>query len=83
MPTHSHSGSTNSAGNHSHNIQCNGWDGSSNTVSSWQSNRWQLTAHTDAAGNHTHTISIGNAGSSQSHNNMQPYISCYIWKRTA
>ena len=25
----------------------------------------------------------GAAGSSSSHNNLQPYITCYIWKRTA
>lgn len=25
----------------------------------------------------------GNAGISQAHNNLQPYITCYMWKRTA
>lgn len=48
-------------------------------------------------GNHTHNLSIavnqasagtpnGNndeVGSNQSHNNLQPYITCYMWKRTA
>lgn len=24
-----------------------------------------------------------NAGGSQAHNNLQPYITCYMWKRTA
>lgn len=28
-------------------------------------------------------ISIGNTGGSQPHNNLQPYITCYMWKRTA
>lgn len=32
---------------------------------------------------HSHSVTVNNNGSSQSHNNMQPYISCYIWKRTA
>ena len=28
-------------------------------------------------------ISIQNSGGSQSHNNLQPYITCYMWKRIA
>jgi len=30
---------------------------------------------------HSHTITINNTGSSQAHNNIQPYIAIYIWKR--
>lgn len=30
---------------------------------------------------HSHTASVSNVGSNQAHNNMPPYISCYIWKR--
>lgn len=33
------------------------------------------------AGNHSHTITINSTGNNQSHNNLQPYISIYIWKR--
>ena len=32
-------------------------------------------------GAHAHTIAISNIGSSQPHNNIQPYIAVYIWKR--
>ena len=35
----------------------------------------------DSAGNHTHTIN--NAGGGGEHENMPPYLSVYMWKRTA
>ena len=33
-------------------------------------------------GSHSHSMSINNAGSNTAHNNIQPYISVYIWRRT-
>ena len=48
---------------------------------SWRSN--QGTKTTEQAGTHTHTVTISNTGSNYPHNNMQPYISVYCWRRTA
>lgn len=38
-----------------------------------------------SAGNHSHTISgsTASAGGGNAHNNMPPYITCYMWRRTA
>lgn len=41
----------------------------------------KATLHVNAT--HTHTITINSTGEDKSHNNLQPYISIYIWKRTA
>ena len=40
------------------------------------------TVATSNSGAHTHTVSISNTGDSNAHNNMPPYYSCYMWRRT-
>lgn len=82
MPSHSHAASTNNTGAHTHGLpQNSGWDGSPRF--SGASEAAQRTVQTDSAGNHSHTVTINNSGGGQAHNNMPPYLSVYMWQRTA
>ena len=87
LASHSHTGSTNSAGAHSHTTKI-GYNSASGSGygkymppdSGVQRND---NLASNSAGNHSHTVSINNTGGNTPHNNIQPYISCHIWKRIA
>lgn len=95
MPSHTHtftgsSTTTNSAGAHTHNIgrDTDGGAGSSRyTVHSAGTSGAQATSPTSSAGAHTHSLTPkgknANTGGGGSHTNLQLYIVCYMWKRTA
>lgn len=107
MPSHSHSGSTDSAGSHSHSGSAtssgdhihsitygNGAQASSKpqygNYSTNRSTRDTSSAGShshsvsiDSNGSHSHTVTINSTGGGQAHNNMQPYLSVYMWERTA
>ena len=87
LPAHNHTASTNTTGNHTHQFQLYGPNGDTNLnfPSDYDTNyaRNKGTYTFSTAGNHSHTITINNTGSNQSHNNMQPYLTVYMWKRTA
>jgi microcystin-dependent protein len=78
LPSHNHSGSALSSGNHNHGIE-NGGDsevgsgylqGDSDAVGSSNLSN----AYTKTTGQHTHTLSINNTGNGDSHENRPPYF---------
>lgn len=95
MPAHTHtftgsSATTSSKGAHTHNIgrDTDGGSGSSRyTVHSAGVSGAGGTSPTSSAGAHTHTVTANgtnaNTGGGGAHSNLQPYIVCYMWKRTA
>ena len=93
MPSHTHttgsSTTTNSAGGHTHNIgrDTDGGAGSSRyTVHSAGTSGAQATSRPAVLGRILTLTPKGknaNTGGGGSHTNLQPYIVCYMWKRTA
>lgn len=83
LPSHNHSGSTNTTGEHTHTFAVTSEEigNDSNKPTVGYNNAGIYT--TSSAGNHSHTLTINNTGNNQSHNNIQPYIAIFIWKRTA
>ena len=92
IPSHTHAKgtlATASAGAHTHtlNLSKTTWAGSSSSRVVVDSTDYTAMTNnaTASAGAHTHTISGSTAatGGGGSHTNLQPYITCYMWKRTA
>lgn len=83
LASHNHSASSSTAGSHSHSFTINhGWNGLIYISCSDQS--WnEGTKSTNDAGSHSHTVTINSTGSNTAHNNIQPYLAVYYWKRTA
>lgn len=85
LASHNHSASAARNGAHTH-VWYTGQYGSDNdsaaTDAQGAGNHYSQHV-TQSAGAHTHSVSISNTGSNAAHNNMQPYLTVYIWRRTA
>lgn len=89
MASHSHSGSTSSTGSHYHGSAWgNGtWSGKYGIHS--YSTKFGNTSYdsdndeyaTSSNGSHSHSVSLYSNGGGGAHNNMQPYLSVYMWYR--
>lgn len=84
MQQHTHGASTSTNGSHYHIFGT--WLSASYTsvesVEGWTNKAIQKYNSTSWAGDHSHSVYVNNTGSGDSEN-LQPYITCHMWKRTA
>ena len=86
LPSHNHTGSTNTTGEHTHGVFTDNINSVGNAMSiacNQGISLYNIKANTTSSGNHAHTVTISNTGNNNAHNNMQPYYTCYMWHRTA
>jgi len=81
LPSHNHGGLTSTDGAHTHTHDAVREVGGG--ANAYAAGGAPLTpgGTTSSAGSHNHTISSQGGGAA--HNNLQPYITCYMFKRTA
>lgn len=80
---HTHSVTTVSAGAHTHTttIASGGTHTHTTTIENDGLHSHNFT--TDEVEAHTHSVTVNSSGQSNAHNNLQPYITVYMWLRTA
>lgn len=83
LQEHTHTASTNTAGDHSHTFTFGRSYESDRGVPGGGDGDRTYTNSTNIAGSHIHTIAISNTGNDRAHNNMQPYISVFMWQRVS
>lgn len=93
MPSHTHtftgSSATTSSASHSHTIPntVGNNSGSGTKCETWSNASDSGRTLTSSSNSHTHTVTAkgtnAKTGGGGAHTNLQPYITCYMWKRTA
>jgi hypothetical protein len=101
LVSHTHTGTTNSAGSHNHSVNDPGHfhgisDGRTEIGSDIGSQQYRAITGTNQSsttnttgislngvGDHQHSFTTASSGSSATNANIQPYITVYMWKRTA
>ena len=89
LPSHTHTGTTDSGGGHNHTAGGNAAIAHFGTGASATHRGVSDVANTsgiadlDAVAAHTHAFTTASAGTSGTNANYQPYITVYLWKRTA
>ena len=83
--SHSHSATTSGAGSHSHSYYSGSFGGTGTAFPNDESGSGTQvnTYPTSSVGDHAHSVSVASTGSSGTNANLQPYITVYMWKRTA
>lgn len=80
IPSHSHTGSTSSAGAHTHTV----YSGRTELYGGGEYGSYYPysgDSTTSSAGTHTHTVTVGSTGSSNAFSIMMPYVVRYMWER--
>ena len=79
--SHTHTASAVAVGDHNHTFQLT--PGIPGNEGGYSGQGVQAYGTTGNAGAHNHDITVASAGSSGTNANYQPYITVYMWKRTA
>lgn len=82
MQQHTHKATTKSAGAHTHLVGMGDTDSGGSGYARMGYNNYQYRGVMTESGAHSHTVTVEDAGSGNAEN-LQPYISVFIWRRTA